>query len=360
MSNDNLIHSVDIIPLDLQLNEPFSIASGHQEHVKNVLVKVVLANGVTGLGEAAPFPAVSGETQEATINVLEKVKPLIINSDIRTWRKLSETIAVGLYKNLSALCAIQMAMVDALCKSLNISVATLFGGASTTLKTDMTITASDEEHAENSARSILARGINTIKVKTSGKDVDFDFRRIKRIKEAAPKADITIDGNCGYSLKGAFQLVEMLDKENISLLFFEQPLPRDQWKEMNEFAKLSGVKVAADESARSAQDILKIADEKSAHIINIKLMKSGLIEAARMVEIAKAAGLELMIGGMVETILAMSFSAHFAAGMGGFKYADLDTPLFIKDHPFSGGFTLKGDIISIDINSLGHSVYFSG
>lgn len=356
MNKDFSIISADVYPLNLQLHEPFSIATGNQDEIKNVLVKITLSNGITGLGEAAPFPAVNGETQESAINAVKRVKHEVINADIRTWKNISERISLKLQKDHSALCGIQMALADALGKYYNISVGVLLGGASDTLKTDMTITASDVAHAESSAKAILKRGINTIKIKTAGKDIALDFARIKKIREVAPQALLIIDGNCGYSLQGAMELVKKLHHENIPILFFEQPLPREQWKEMALFSKESGVKVAADESARNAADVLRIAEENSAHIINIKLMKSGLFEAIRMTEIAKAAGLDLMIGGMVETILSMSFSAHFAAGIGGFKYADLDTPLFIKSHPFKGGFELKGDVVKIDLSKGGHGV----
>lgn len=356
MSKDFLIRSIEVFPLNLALTEPFSIALGEQPEVRNVLLKITLGNGIIGLGEAAPFPAVSGETQQSAMHAIHLIKDNLVNADIRNWKKISSDIALLLANNYSALCCVQMALVDALSKCYKISLGVLFGGASNTLTTDMTVTSSDIEHATYSAKAIVKRGIRTIKIKTAGKDVNLDFERIKCIREAAPEALLSVDGNCGYSLIKAIELVDMLAKEGISILFFEQPLPREQWKEMAILAKESGIKIAADESARNAQDVLKIAEARSAHVINIKLMKCGLLEAIKMTEIAKAAGLELMIGGMVETILSMTFSAHFAAGTGGFKYADLDTPLFIPSHPFKGGFSLSGDIIKIDNDIPGHGV----
>jgi L-alanine-DL-glutamate epimerase-like enolase superfamily enzyme len=80
--------------------------------------------------------------------------------------------------------------------------------------------------------------------------------------------------------------------------------------------------------------------ERAANVINIKLMKSGVVEALEIAAIARAAGLGLMIGGMVESILAMTMSAHFAAGLGGFRFVDLDTPLFLATNPFPGWFSL--------------------
>jgi L-alanine-DL-glutamate epimerase-like enolase superfamily enzyme len=90
--------------------------------------------------------------------------------------------------------------------------------------------------------------------------------------------------------------------------------------------------------------------------VNIKLMKAGVAEARAIVEVARAAGLGLMIGGNVETILAMTASAGFAAGLGGFLYSDLDTPLFMAENPFRGGFTLEGGRLTLDADAPGHGV----
>ena len=75
-----------------------------------------------------------------------------------------------------------------------------------------------------------------------------------------------------------------------------------------------------------------------------------------MATIARAAGLGLMIGGNVESILAMTVSACFAAGLGGFEFADLDTPLFMAENPFEGGYALDGGRISVAHITSGHGV----
>ena len=94
----------------------------------------------------------------------------------------------------------------------------------------------------------------------------------------------------------------------------------------------------------------------AAGVINIKLMKSGVAEALEVVEVARQAGVGLMIGGNIESILAMTMSACFAAGLGGFAFADLDTPLFLAENPFQGGFSLDGARISVAHIDHGHGV----
>jgi L-Ala-D/L-Glu epimerase len=91
-------------------------------------------------------------------------------------------------------------------------------------------------------------------------------------------------------------------------------------------------------------------------VLNIKLMKMGVVEAIDVVGVARAAGLGLMIGGMVESILAMSCSACFAAGIGGFRFVDLDTPMFLAENPFRGGFVQRGAMLSLAEIGAGHGV----
>ena len=86
-------------------------------------------------------------------------------------------------------------------------------------------------------------------------------------------------------------------------------------------------------------------------------MKCGISESLKMIALAKKGSVKLMIGGMVESILAMSFSTHLAAGIGGFSFVDLDTPLFIKSHPFTGGFVQEGPKLTLPENVPGHGVH---
>ena len=109
----------------------------------------------------------------------------------------------------------------------------------------------------------------------------------------------------------------------MSPVLFEQPVHRDDWEGLGYVTCIAkeryGVSVAADESCRSIVDVKKIAEQSLANVINIKLTKVGVVGALEIIEVARASGLDLMIGGMVETRLAMGFSGHLAAGLGCFK-----------------------------------------
>jgi L-alanine-DL-glutamate epimerase-like enolase superfamily enzyme len=350
------IVSVTYQPLDLDLKEPFAIATGTQYQVENVLIRIELADGTVGLGEAAPFPAVNGETQTSTLGALVVLETHLLDQDVREWRTLAKKLNEVAHEAPSARCGLEMALLDALCQHYNMPLYVFFGGVGTELETDLTITAGDEAHAAASAKSIVQRGFSTIKVKTEGADVDYDFRRIQAIHNAAPGANLIIDGNCGYDLARAQDFVYRLQVAQIPVVLLEQPLPREDWEDLKLLATSCPFPIAADESARSARDVIRLAQDQSATVVNIKLMKCGVLEALEMVSLAKAYDLRLMIGGMVESILAMSFSAHFAAGLGGFDFVDLDTPLFIASHPFTGGFAQDGPHLRLDKDAPGHGV----
>lgn len=111
---------------------------------------------------------------------------------------------------------------------------------------------------------------------------------------------------------------------DVTPVLFEQPVHRDDWEGLRLVTAIAkdkyGVSVAADESCRSLADAKKIVNEKLADVINIKLPKVGVLGALEIIDLARTSGLNLMIGGMVETRLAMGFAGHLAAGLGCFKY----------------------------------------
>lgn len=341
--------------LDVPLIEPFAIATGAQAVANNILVELHLADGTRGYGEAAPFPAVTGETQASSLAALAALRPRLLNRDVRQWRALALDLKAAAPGAAAARCAIEAAMLDALTKQAQLPLWAFFGGAQTELETDMTITAGTVEHAAQSARAIATRGINTIKIKIGGVP-EQDLERIAAIHAAVPAAPLILDGNCGYAADSALRLLEQLRQRSISIALFEQPVTRHDIAGLARVTRDGGVPVAADESVTTAADALHIAYEQAASVVNIKLMKAGIVEALAIAEICKAAGLGLMIGGMVETALAMNVSAHFAAGLGGFSFVDLDTPMFMAEQPLRGGWIQSGGRLSLAHVAAGHGV----
>jgi L-alanine-DL-glutamate epimerase-like enolase superfamily enzyme len=352
------IRRFEFKPLDIALHTPFGISGGAQAMANNVLVTIELDGGFVGYGEAAPLPPYNGETQAQALAALAGAQAWLIGRPVDDWRALASVFRTrGGGQCGSAQCAFEMALLDAMNRRDGIPMWKYFGGAGTTLETDMTVTTGTPEQAGADARAIRARRIRMIKVKVGGaKGAAYDLARLAAIHEAAPDSPLILDGNAGVSRGDATALVKGLRDLGITPALLEQWLPKDDLAGMKALGAESGWPVAADESVCSGADAQRIADAQAAQFLNIKLMKAGLSVALDIAEVAKRTGLGLMIGGNVESLLAMTTSACFAAGQGGFTFADLDTPLFMAENPFDGGFTLDGGNISVAHIKAGHGV----
>ena len=324
----------------------------------NVLVTLVLTDGTTGYGEAAPLPPYNGETQADALRVLQAARSWLIGRAVCNWRELAAEFRTrGGAACGSAQCAFEMALLDTLTRHDGVPLWKYLGGVGTELETDMTVTTGSAAEAAAAARAIRDRRIRLIKVKVGGAGGPaHDLARLGTIHEAVPEAPLILDGNAGLSRADASTLVQGLRALGITPALLEQWLPKTDLAGMRALGEESGWLVAADESVCSAHDVRQIAEAKAAQVVNIKLMKAGLAVALDIVTAARAAGLGLMIGGNVESILAMTASACFAAGQGGFQFADLDTPLFLATNPFEGGYALTGGNISVAHIRAGHGV----
>jgi L-alanine-DL-glutamate epimerase-like enolase superfamily enzyme len=352
------IAAVTVTPLDIPLFAPFGISGGAQAMANNVLVGLELADGTRGWGEAAPLPPYNGETQSEARAALSAAAGWLVGRDVAAWRKIAAEFRIrGGADSGSAQCALEMALVDALTNHRQEPLWHFFGGAGTELETDMTVTTGSPEEAASAARAILGRGIRLIKAKVGGRSgTAHDLARILAIHEAAPGAPLILDGNAGLTRAAAADLIKGLKASGVAPVLLEQWLAKDDLAGMRALGTESGWLVAADEAVCCVADVVRVAEARAAHFVNIKLMKAGIVEAWAIVDAIRVAGLGLMIGGNVESILAMTASACFAAGLGGFRFADLDTPLFLAENPFEGGYVLTGGNISVAAIPAGHGV----
>lgn len=346
--------------LDVPLVEPFGIATGAQLVAHNVLVELVLEDGTRGLGEAAPFPAVNGETQAAVLAALPEARAALLGLDAARPRRVAAAAREALRNTPSALAAVETALLDAFTRRLKLSLWAFFGGAEPELSTDITIPTGDADHAAAAAERAARQGFDILKVKIGGAPLDADRARLSAIGRAAPAARLVLDANASHTARETLSLLDSLGGLRSRVVLLEQPTPRGDLDALREVNERAGIPVAADESARSAADVVALARAGAAAVINVKITKSGVFEAWEMIHVARASGLSVMVGGMVETELCMTLSACLAAGLGGFSFVDLDTPLFMAARPLTGGFEQAGPRLRLDGIASGHGVRLSG
>ena len=329
------IRRVEARPLNAKLAHTFAISSASQDAVTSVLVELMLSDGSVGYGECAPMRPFTEHTQEDNLAAVGSLAGWLEGQGATRVLHLSRELKERLPGNAPCRAAIEMALLDALCRHWKLPMYHYFGGASDRLKIDYTISVGTVAQARADTKAILKRGITEIKVKI-GKEPALDLERLLAIQDEYPSATLILDANQAYTAAMALKLLKQLKSKGIVPVLFEQPVPKEDLDGLAEITRGADVPVCADESVQTPEDATRIVKLGAARAINVKLMKSGLFDGREIAVIAKAAGLELMIGGMVETRLAMTAAAHLAAGLGGFRFIDIDTPLFFAKDPMRG------------------------
>ncbi len=178
-----------------------------------------------------------------------------------------------------------------------------------------------------------------------GTDVEQDILRLHAVHDALPDIGFIGDGNQGFSREDCIRFVSGVKQFGGRLVLLEQPVVREDLEGLQAIRHLTGIPVAADESVRSLEDARRVVHLQAADYINIKIMKTGVLEARRIAAFALSAGLRLMIGGMLETRVAMGCSFGLVLGLGGFDVLDLDTPLLLSTDPVMGGYRYDGPLL---------------
>lgn len=330
------IKKCDVKPLNAKLITPFRTALGQHDGLENLSFSIELSDGTKGFGEAAVATHITGETIPLTQSHLQAIGQDIVGQDIFDYQALSAYLHQRFSRNKSVVAAVEMAVLDALMQQLNIPLWKFFGTKPEKLRSDITIVINSVEETALAAKNFYRQGFRSFKVKI-GRDMDLDLKRVAAVKKATGDSLIILDANQGYTADQTLNFLKELKLLSVRPQLIEQPVPKEDWDGLKRVSALCDVPVCADESAASLQDVARIIREKAVAVINIKLMKFGLVQAREAANLARAAGLELMIGGMMESPLAMTAAAHLAAGMGCFKYVDLDTPFFITPVVRIGG-----------------------
>ncbi|UPT74703.1 MAG: dipeptide epimerase [Elusimicrobiota bacterium] len=329
------------------MSAPFAIAGGASAELETVYVRLRLADGAEGWGEASPFPAFNGETAAKSLAQIRKAGRRWLGKDAGAWRTRLEELEADLPRHGGAArAALGVALLDAWTRRARIPLRSLFGGARDRVVSDVTVTLGTPEEAYAAARKIRALGVKVVKIKVGG-TVAEDAERVAEVARAHPRARLTFDANQGYDASKSLALVRRCRARGIVPVLFEQPSGADDLAGLKAFHVRSGIAVAADESLRGRADALRLARTGAAQVLNLKLMKMGVLEAWDCGLIARASGLKVMVGGMVETPLAMGAAAHLAAGLGGVDFVDLDTPLWLSENPTRGAGFGRGGLYDL-------------
>ena len=170
---------------------------------------------------------------------------------------------------------------------------------------------------------------------------------IVRAVRAVTDARLVADANCAWTIDQALSLIPAL--ADLGLEWIEQPLPEEDLDGMRRIREVSPLPIFADEPVRTARDIPRLAGCVDG--VNIKVMKAGgLREALRMIAVARAHSLQVMLGCMLETSVGITAAAHLAPLV---DWADLDGNQTVTNDPFTGVQVEKGHLVLPDGPGLG-------
>lgn len=336
---------------------PFTIATGTMEYAQNIFIRIHTSEGITGMGECSAFPMIAAETQATCFEMAKDFAKLWKGKNPLEIEERLHELDAFTAGNYTAKSAFDMALYDIAARNANMPLYQYLGGQKKKIETDLTIGISDPASMAATALEFKEKGVKIIKVKL-GKEVFADIQRIKLIREAVgPDIVLRIDANQGWSYDDAVTALSAMEAYHIQ--FCEQPMRKWNDELLPALCELSAIPVMADESVFTHHDAERLIRNKACDYINIKMAKSGGIrEAIRINQVAEQHHIPCMLGGMLESRMALTAKVHFAMAHDNICFYDLDTCLLgHKEDPVIGGVRYDGmELILDDVPGIGADV----
>jgi L-alanine-DL-glutamate epimerase-like enolase superfamily enzyme len=317
--------------------EPFVIATEVSTVAQNTFIRIHTTDGITGMGECSAFPMLVGETQETCFHVAQDLAKIIKGKNAvdvsARLKELDDYIAF----NTTIKSAYDMALLDIAAKAQGLPLYKYLGGTRKTIQTDLTIGIGEPQKMAETAVEYVKNGVTIIKIKLGKKGTE-DIERVRLIREAVgDNIGLRIDANQGWDYDTAEATLNALEPYNIQ--FCEQPIHHHFDYLLPLLRKQSPIPIMADESVFNHYDAIRLIESDACDYINIKLAKSGgILEAKKIADTAATYSVHCMLGGMLESRLALTAKVHFALSNDNIVFYDLDTCLLGQlEDPVIGG-----------------------
>lgn len=332
-----IIQHAAVYLVELPIVRPHQLSMHTITKQSVVFVKLTDEDGETGWGEAATIGGASYEemTPEAIkVNLEHYFLPFLLYQDPSAYGELMQTLQKNIKGNRFAKGAVESALLDLYGKQLQLPVYQLLGGKKhDRLRVAWTLASGDTGKDIEEAKELLhQRRHNIFKLKIGSGDPRQNIQHVLSIKKAlGDEVRITVDVNQAWDEQTANECLPFLQDGGVAMV--EQPLP--DWNEdgMKRLTQKFSLSIMADESARSIQDVFRVAKNHSADSISLKIPKhGGLTETKKAAAIAESAGLQLYGGTMIDTALGTAAAAHVYATLPAFAFdTELFGPLLYQD-----------------------------
>lgn len=327
---------------------PFTIATGTIHFAQNIFIRIHTDENIVGVGECSAFPMIVGETQATCFEMAKDFAHLWKGKDVLDINARMDELHASTAYNYTIKSAFDMALYDIAAKHSNLPLYTFLGGIKKKeLKTDVTVGINSPQQMALQAEAFVEQGVEILKVKL-GKNAAHDMEAIGLItKTVGNNIKLRIDANQGWHYEDALKVLTAFKDYNIE--FCEQPMRRYVDAKLPKLVQLSPVKIMADESVFDHHDAERIIAANACDYVNIKFAKSGgILEAIKINEVCEANNISCMMGGMLESRVALTAFAHFATAYDNVRFYDMDTCLLgHKTDPVIGGVTYNNFCVEL-------------
>lgn len=323
---------------------PFTIATGTMNFAQNIFIRVHLTDRY-GVGECSAFPMITGETQSTCFEMAKDFAALWKNKDATEIPARLQELHDYAAHNNTIKSAFDMALYDIAARLAGKPLYEFLGGSYKGIETDLTIGIDAPAAMASKAVAFVDDGVRIIKIKL-GKRAEEDIERVKLIRQAAGnEVVLRVDANQGWSFDDAIKVLTSIAEYNIQ--FCEQPMRTHNDHYLPELRRISPVPIMADESVYDHYDAERLIRGEACDYVNIKFAKSGGIhEAMKIHETCSKNKIPCMMGGMLESRIALSAFAHFALAQENVVFYDMDTCMLgHKQDPVTGGVKYNGYMI---------------
>ncbi len=315
------------------LRATFSTSLGAKNIIRSVLVKIILTDGASGLGEIPTSFSLKHETIPVIKHILKNVSPQFINSPINDYEAKIAGLREKFFKYPMTISGLEVALFRAYLKNRDITEHVYWGAKSINLETDITIPfIVNDISLKDWMNYILSKNFKTYKLKVSGK-LSLDKKILASVysalKNKLNKFVLRLDGNQGYTQATFLKMLDFIEKNNYRIQLFEQPLKKNDYKGLKFIKKHSTIPIILDETIFTNKSLEYAIEHDLADGVNIKIAKSGISESAKIIRTAKKHNLKLMIGCMTETMTGLSAGIYLSSGTGMFDFIDLDSVYFL-------------------------------
>jgi len=309
------ITKVETFQVSVPSTGDYKMARGTHDSLRSFVVRIHTDEGIVGAGEA--HQGVSGYSPETTATmdavVSQVYGPLLVGRELAAVEQIAVDLGIARRGNLFARCAVEMALFDALGRARGQSIVAMLGGpVRTRLELSGSIGIDEPSVMAEKAATMVAAGYRTIKVKVGTPDMAKDLERVRAVRKAVGDAvAIRLDANSGFLPADALTFIRGL--ADLAIEYLEQPVAAEHWDAMAKLTRLGIVPILADESVHTPEDAYRLIAAGAADAIKIKISKvGGYIPARKIIDIAEAAGIKLVIGQGICSSLEAAAEAHLA------------------------------------------------